>query len=203
MAKRRDNLRRRAPTREPKKRFLIVCEGGITEPFYFKELRHLLRSPLELVVLPGGTPKTLVERAVQEKNSAEQDARRRKDENLKYDETWCVFDIDEHPFLAEAQQQARDNNISTAISNPCFELWVVLHFQEQRAFIDRHAVQHLCRTHMPRYEKRLPCADLLSRYEDALRRATELEQWHRLRGTAGNNPSTGVHKLAEKIRAQT
>jgi hypothetical protein len=182
---------------------LIVCEGEITEPCYFKELRHLFKSPLELVVLPGGTPKTLVERAVQEKNSAEQDARRRKDENLKYDETWCVFDIDEHPFLAEAQQQARDNNISTAISNPCFELWVVLHFQEQRAYIDRQAAQHLCRTHMPRYEKRLPCVELLSRYEDALRRAIELEQWHRSRGTAGTNPSTGVHKLTEKIKAQS
>src|SRR5580700_6252287 len=100
MAKRRDNLRRRAPTRELKRRFLIVCEGQLTEPCYFKELRHLLKSPLELVVLPGGTPKMLVQRAVQEKNSAEQDARRRKDQNLMYDEIWCVFDIDEHPFLA-------------------------------------------------------------------------------------------------------
>jgi RloB-like protein len=203
MAKRRDNLRRRAPTREPKRRFLIVCEGEITEPFYFKELRHLLRSPLELVVLPGDTPKTLVERAAQEKNSAERDARRGKDENLKYDETWCVFDVDEHPFLAEAQQQARDNDINVAISNPCFELWAVLHFQDQRAHIDRRAVQGLCRLHIPRYEKRLPCADLLHRYDDALRRAVDLEQWHQLRGTPGNNPSTGVHRLTEKIKARS
>jgi|SRR5580704_1411691 hypothetical protein len=145
----------------------------------------------------------LVQRAVQEKNSAEQDARRRKDQNLMYDEIWCVFDIDEHPFLAEAKQQALDNNINTAVSNPCFELWVILHFQEQRAFIDRHAARHLCRTYLPRYEKRLPCADLFPRYEDALRRASELEQWHRSRGTTGDNPSTGVHRLTEKIKAQS
>ena len=76
-------------------------------------------------------PKTLVERAVAMKREAALEAKRKKDENLKYDQVWCVFDIDEHPFVPEAKQQARDNGIEVAISNPCFELWALLHFRDQ------------------------------------------------------------------------
>jgi hypothetical protein len=69
--------------------------------------------------------------------------------NCDYDEVWCVFDIDEHPFVPETKRQARDNEISTAISNPCFELWIRLHFQDRRAHIERAQVQHKCRRYLP------------------------------------------------------
>jgi hypothetical protein len=178
---------------------LIVCEGIVTERHYFNDLRIQIKSLVELQIEPGGTPKTLVERAVDLKNSAERDAKRAKDENLKFDAAWCVFDVDEHPFLAEARQQARDNGIRVAVSNPCFELWALLHFQEQHAHIERHEVQRLCRQHMPGYEKRLPSQTLLPVYDDAVRRSEELERWHQARGTDGDNPSTGVHRLTEEI----
>jgi hypothetical protein len=178
---------------------LIVCEGEVTERYYFNDLRHLRRSLVELQIEPGGTPKTLVERAVEFKKAAERAAKTTKDENLKYDATWCVFDVDEHPYLAEAQQQARDNGISVAVSNPCFELWALLHFQDQRAHIDRREVRRLCQQHMPRYDKRLPCEVLLERYPAALRRSTALVEWHHTRDTDGENPSTGVHRLTEEI----
>lgn len=200
MAKRNDSLRRRRPFREVKRRILIVCEGIVTERHYFDDLRIQTRSLVQLKIEPGGTPKTLVERAVEIKTTAEKAARSGKDENLKYDSVWCVFDVDEHPYLAEAQQQARDNGISVAVSNPCFELWALLHFQEQRGHIERHEVQRLCRHHMPRYDKRLPCETLLGAYQEAVHRAIALEQWHHGRGTDGNNPSTGVHKLTEIMR---
>jgi hypothetical protein len=55
------------------------------------------------------------------------------------DEVWCVFDVDEHPKLAEARDQANANGIQLAVSNPCFELWLLLHFQEHRAHAGGHA----------------------------------------------------------------
>jgi hypothetical protein len=85
MAKRNDGLRRRRPFREAKRRILIVCEGEITERCYFNDLRHQTRSLVELSIEPGGTPKTLVERAVDLKRAAARDAKRAKDENLKFD----------------------------------------------------------------------------------------------------------------------
>jgi hypothetical protein len=199
MARRNDGLQRRRHFREVNRRILIVCEGVVTERHYFNDLRIQAKSLVDLKIESGGTPKTLVERAVGFKKTAEKAAKRGKDENLKYDATWCVFDVDEHPFLAEAQQQARDNDIKVAVSNPCFELWALLHFQDQRRHIERHEVQRLCRHYIPRYDKRLPCETLMAEYHEAVRRSVELEQWHHTRNTAGENPSTGVHRLTEEI----
>jgi len=199
MAKRSDRLRRRRPFREVKRRILLVCEGIVTERHYFDDLRIQTKSLVDLQIEPGGTPKTLVHRAVELKKAAEKAAKRGKDQNLRYDAVWSVFDVDVHPFLAEAKQQARDNSIKVAVSNPCFELWAVLHFQDQRRHIERNEVQRLCRQYMPGYEKRLPCETLLRTYHDAVQRCEELEHWHHIRGTGGDNPSTGVHKLTQEI----
>jgi hypothetical protein len=193
-------LRRRRPFRVPRARFLIACEGTVTEPHYFSEMRRLQRSPIELEIIEGGTPKTIVERAVERKKEAEWRAQRQRDDNLLFDEIWCVFDVDTHPFLPEAKQQARDNGISVAISNPCFELWILLHFQEQHAHIERGAVQRLCREHLPDYKKRPPCDRLAPRCAEAMHRAAELDQWHGTRGTTGENPSTGVYRLVDRIQ---
>jgi hypothetical protein len=142
-----------------------------------------------------------VQWAVELKDAAERKAKRSKDDNLRYDEVWCVFDIDEHPGVSEAKQQARDNGIEVAISNPCFELWILLHFRDQRAHIDRAAVQRECANYLPRFEKKVPFAAVHLNYSDALRRASDLDAWQQSRGSEGANPSTGVHRLTEKIKS--
>ena len=152
----RDNLSRRKPTREQFPVYLIVCEGSITEKQYFSDLRHHERIALDLEFMTGGVPKTLVEQAVAAKKS-----------KRGYDQIWVVFDVDEHPKLAEAQQQARSNQLSVAQSNPCFELWALLHFQDQTASLTRHHAQRLCKQYIPGYEKLLPYAQLTGRLEDA------------------------------------
>jgi hypothetical protein len=200
MARNRESLRRRRPLRTPKPRFLLVCEGTVTEPRYFADVQHSERSLINLQVEPGGTPKTLVERAVERKREADRKAT--KDANEKYEEVWCVFDIDEHPLVPAAKDQARANGIELAISNPCFELWALLHFQDQHAHIERGKLHHRCATHMPGYEKRLDYGTLRPKYSDALKRAGDLERWHESRGTTGANPSTTVYKLVERIKSQ-
>jgi len=113
-----------------------------------------------------------------------------------------VFDIDEHPLIPEAKDQAKANGIELAISNPCFELWALLHFRDQRAHIERGKVQHLCRSHMRGYEKELDYETLQPKYSDAVRRAGDLEKWHGSRGTVGANPSSTVYRLVERIKGQ-
>lgn len=158
-----------------------------------------MRIPIELVIEGGGTPKALVEKAARLKREAELEARGRRDSALRFDEVWCVFDIDEHPFVAEAKQQARDNAIRVATSNPCFELWVLLHFQEQTAHIHRHAVQRLCRDYIPGFVKDLPCEHLSALRSSALQRSLALDKWQRDRDNQGGNPSTEVHELVIRL----
>lgn len=199
---RRNSLARKRPTLQPRGRLLIVCEGKITEPRYFEDLRHENRNRLVSVKIEPncGVPKSVVGYARTLKRQAEQQARRMSDSYLKYDQVWCVFDIDTHPNVTEAKQQAHDNGILVAVSNPCFELWILLHFQDQSAPEHHHAIQNALRNYLPDYEKEVPYDRVRELVEDALRRARDLDQWQENRENSGGNPSTGVYHLVERIR---
>ena len=41
----------------------------------------------------------------------------------------------------------------------------------------------------------------MPRQDLAIQRATQLDNWHASRGTTGDNPSTGVHRLIQQINA--
>ena len=58
-----------------------------------------------------------------------------------HDQIWCVFDADQHPNIPEALALAAEHNIHVTLSNPCLEVWFLLHFGDQNGFIDRHAAQ--------------------------------------------------------------
>jgi hypothetical protein len=195
-------LRRRAARLEPRPRILIVCEGTKTEPTYFEGLKNeeVVRLVEIVVEDSGGVPKTLVKRAALLKRDAEKRAKHSQDNTLRFDEVWCVFDIDAHPHLDEAKQQARDNGIRLAISNPCFELWILLHFQEQTGHIERNHAQRACRRHLNQFKKAVAYADLRDTYEEALARAAALDKRQERNGQPGANPSTWVYKLTERLR---
>ncbi len=201
MAKRQGVPFRRRPRLEPRKRLLILCEGKVTEPSYLKSFRQQHRNPLvHIEVVPDcGVPKTLVEIAVSRVKESQRQARRFGDPYLKYDEVWCVFDVDSHPNLPEAKKRAQDHELELAISNPCFELWLLLHFQDQRAEQDRWHIQAACRRHIPAYEKEIPYSTVEAHYTTALTRATALDRWQQGQGRPGGNPSTTVYRLLERI----
>lgn len=208
MSKRRRNrggsLARGRPRREPRRRILVLCEGGETEPGYLRTIRGEFRHPLVEIVIEGfgEDPKTLVERAVAMKREAEREARRQGDELLRYDEIWCVFDVDDHSRLPDARQQAQAHGIRLAISNPCFEIWALLHFQEQTAFLGREKVRSFLKKHLPEYRKVLPFDRLRPHYAEAVRRAEHLDRRCEERGVPGDNPSTGIYQLTELIRQE-
>jgi hypothetical protein len=148
-----------------------------------------------------GVPWSLVKIAKERKLAAEEQARRTGDENLRYDEVWCVFDIDSHPNVADAVQMARDNGIHLAISNPCFELWLLLHLRDSPGARHRHDVQRMLAEFLPGYEKSVDFAQLEAGYDAAVGRATRLDQDAGEMGEAGRTPTTGVYRLTESIRA--
>ncbi|MDX6712368.1 MAG: hypothetical protein QOH96_3384, partial [Blastocatellia bacterium] len=143
---------------------------------------------------------TLVERATKRKKATEEKAQREQDEFLKYDEIWCVFDVDDHPNLPDARQQARDNNIKLAVSNPCIEIWLLLHFREQNAHIDSKRLRRELKKYIPDYDKHVSFDVLRDGYFEAVKRARQLEKQHETAGPRNGNPSTDVHHLTEKIR---
>jgi hypothetical protein len=138
----------------------------------------------------GTAPKGIVEYAKERNKQA-----RRKRE--PFDATWCVFDRDEHLKIHEAMQQAAANRYEVAFSNPSFELWFLLHFQEQSAHIERHTVLKRLVKHLPRYKKGLDVYDELRPQQDvAVDRSLKLRSYHvKACEPENKNPSTTVDKL--------
>jgi hypothetical protein len=65
MARVKSRLARARPTRSPRRRFIIYCEGKKTEPGYFHALEGFLKSAIiDVEVEPTGVPKTIAEAAV-------------------------------------------------------------------------------------------------------------------------------------------
>ena len=203
MKSRSRTLRRRSASIQPRPRILVICEGRVTEPSYLRGLKtqEQVRSIEIEIDDRGRVPKSLVERAAATMRNARKQARAARDQNLIYDEVWCVFDVDEHPNMKEALEQARANRISVALSNPCFELWLLLHFRDHRAFIERHKVQSECRDLIQAFEKAVEFTTIAHLVNEAVERASSLEKWQTERGCMGENPSTTVHNLVMRIKS--
>lgn len=180
----------------------MLCEGKNTEPQYIKGFKRWCRNPLvDVEIAPDhGVPRTLVERARDLAKEAKERARREQDDNLSYDEVWCVFDRDEHPHVDDACQMARDNDIEIALSNPCFELWLLLHFRESPGLQNRWDVVRMLKKFVPGYDKHVDFDVYASGYEAAVVRARRLDEAARTDGEEDRNPTTGVHRMTESIR---
>jgi hypothetical protein len=124
-----------------------------------------------------------------------------RDENLRFDEVWCVCDVDEHPRLTEALQRATENDIKVALSNPCFELWALLHLREQSESLHRHEAQReVARLLSLKNDKHFSFDKLHPKYDTAVRRAIELRRQAAACEQPRRNPTTNVDELTERIR---
>jgi hypothetical protein len=190
--------------KERKKRFLLCCEGSDTEPGYFRDLASFLRHPLvEVVIADHETtdPKQIVQQAKVLRADAEGAAKRGRDDNLRYDEVWCVFDRDEHAHFDEAINQATANELSLAVSNPCFELWILLHFQTHTSRLTRELALEKVRKHLPDYNKKITFTELSAAGHtgQAIKYAKRMEDDARALGKWTDNPTSGVWKLVENL----
>lgn len=192
---------RKPPSREENPLILIVCEGSETEPNYFEEAINgygLHASQVKVFGKEcGSNPRTIVKFAKEKKSKFESDGQ-------EVDTVWCVFDKDQHEWLAEAIDQANANNFKVAFSNPSFELWYLIHYQDQEAHIERDKAKSILKkNHIKNYEK--SSKGLFKLLEDRLpaagKRANKLRKMHkRNTNPPTSNPSTNVDELIEFLK---
>lgn len=205
-SRRRDRERRqprRKPHREPKRRLLVVCEGQRTEPQYVKGYERMVRNATVEVQISSerGEPKKVVEIAKAQKALAVAEARQQGDAWLDFDEVWCVFDRDDHERFHDALQMARDNGVELAVSNPCVELWLLLHFRDSPGARHRDDLQRMLREdHLPGYDKNLDFDALAAGVPAASARARRLAaDAEALGDDPYKNPTTGFYRLTDSI----
>lgn len=116
--------------------YLIVTEGTETEVNYFNNIKRILETNFNNSVMVEkvtmniqGTARSttvLVKEAI-------------KKRSLKsYSDVWVVFDRDENSDFDESISLASREGLHVAWSNECFELWLLLHFQNLESAIGRN-----------------------------------------------------------------
>lgn len=196
----RKPLKRKVATRHPKRTILVFTEGEVTETTYIREIKrldHVRQSTSIRVEIAGAhtVPYPLVEKAMG----------RAVDDEI--DEVWCLFDVESpvpHPRLKEATALAATNDkVHLAVSNPCFEVWLLLHHQD----VTKHlSTDDACREANKLdgvSGKRLDGAVFVPLRQQAARRARKLADQHLRsdRTPPSNNPSTDVHLFVEAVEA--
>jgi len=159
-------LRRKERRRSDYHRILIVTEGTKTEPNYFDEIcrEHRLNTA-NIAIEPstlGTSPKQIVKYA---KELFEKGNSHKKIKKRAFEQVYVVFDRDSHDGFFDALNIVRsldgklknDNGqpiiFVAIVSIPCFELWLLLHFENIFHLIERADVLKKLLNHIPHYEK--------------------------------------------------
>ena len=196
-------------TLEIRQRFLIICEGEKTEPFYFESLEKHLKPGVAIIAKgEGRNTLTLVDQAISEQKRLEK-------RGEAPDVVWVVMDRDSFPAanfdnaIAKCEAQSfridkKSKSFKCAWSNESFELWLLLHFDNQISAIGRHDINSRLTAHFGfRYDKSLKEIYQIVRDSGgdeslALRRAEALYRTAQ-RPYSQANPATHVFKLVEEL----
>jgi|LSQX01.1.fsa_nt_gb hypothetical protein len=160
--------------RKRKRKVWVAFEGVSTEPKYFEELKNLLSNNDEVIC-----ELMTLHRAKNDgkshpyhvKNGLIQFYNEHKESFDDNDSLWIVIDIDKHFGSGEKAKEKYLNFLNTlktngqveikaAISKPCFELWLLLHYEDVEK-LDLVKLKNNKKTGKQTYAKRL-----LNKYED-------------------------------------
>lgn len=186
------------------RRIAVFAEGEKTEPGYLTHWYRAYRHRVQ-VDIKGGLrdPVTTVEEAIAQKHRETSEARRGR--GRASDEYWCVIDDDGRSSVAPAVEKAEANGIRVAVSNPCIEVWFILHFRNQTAELDSKRAQAISK-------ELLKCGkilngkaldELMERFPEAKARVVKLDAMHLGDARpARSNPSSGMWRLIDSITGE-
>lgn len=178
-----------SPSMRMRKIALVICEGE-TEVCYINLLKMWYKSPIRIVSHIEGTKIT---QSIVEKRTRELKISRWDKVNA-----FLMYDMD----VQTINEKLQKCKAEMLLSNPCFEIWLLLHIKERQAAISTDAlIKELkkCAPIWKNYAKSVftdtQKAFLNNHTTDAVARAKKLPEFQ--------NPSTGIYKLIEMLEGDT
>ena len=184
----------------------LICEGSETEIRYFKKFRSR-ECNIDIVPIPSQYKSA--DKLVQKARATIGYSPYYPDEG---DIIWCVFDRDDNTnaMLSKAKQVAIKEGYQIAFSNPSFEVWFLLHFNNQTTPIENcEAVIKLLKKkgRLERYEKTKEVYEQLKPLQEAAidrakKRVAALQAEHTEILSKESNPVTTVAELVEYLNSR-
>jgi len=161
---------------------------------------------VEVEIAGEGAEISRVVHAALRRKEERDDEARNSPRYAPFDEVWCVVDTERRNDNASWERgvnRATSTGLRLASSNPCFEYWILLHFEKVgRSFDGYAAIRPYVRQHIKDYEKKLICFEqLATRIPTAIYHSKQIHrsQWQDTPKFIDRNPGTTVHELVEKL----
>ena len=165
-----------------KPNFFVFCEGE-TEIAYVKFLRSLYRAPIQ-VIPKKGKSNISEDFIVKSKNGYVQ---------TDQDKVFLMYDLDVDGMLEQLQKIP---NAELLVSNPCVELWFLLHYQDQKTEISSDK----CIKKLQKLSKEYKKGTLSEEEKDVLAKNKELAIERAKVLDVLNNPSTTIYRLLDLLK---
>lgn len=193
-------------TRDERKAVILACEDSVSAPLYFNaifddlKINHAIAASSLVIAKHTHTDPLGVLQDLLNHSGYED-----------FDHQWIVIDRDEertngggHTLenFNQAIAKAGGRRINVAYSNPCFEIWYLLHFEYRNTAIDRDELyQKLERNYQYKKNKLLILTQ--EQQNTAIKNAQKLiKSWEDVQGATSpstDNPSTTVHNLVKLL----
>jgi hypothetical protein len=201
LRKEQRKLTRQRANRQGFPAVLIICEGRETEPNYIRGLCEVHRINQAAVTVCDGTHETDAASLVKK-------ARERFQLDPDFDHVYVVCDDDGQSFeraleLTQPPLKNRDGRriaIELVRNKPCFEFWLLLHFEyTARPYQDTAGVLADLRRHLTAYDK--ANAQIFKQVQTGLDRATaHVKRLKReLAASGANAPDSDMDVLVERL----
>lgn len=186
----RRSFQRSLGKRRYRKLFVIAVEGAKTEPQYFNIFNDQ-QSVIHVNCIKGNYKNSPLQVLKRMK------ARLQEKELKSSDEAWLVVDKDQwtDEQLGELRAWARSHdNYGFALSNPKFEYWLLLHFEDGTGITSSRDCSDRLKRHLPGYDKGIDVHKITrDRINEAISRAKQRNS------LSPHSFGTTVYKLVEKI----
>lgn len=191
----RPSLSRPRGMRPYRSTVFVATEGSVTEVEYLDVLRAYAREDLNVRLVAGACGKSSPRRVLARMREYLKRMAMRPD-----DQAWLVVDRDawKPEDLDQLCRWAEDDaRYHVAVSNPCFEFWLLLHFEEGVGVSDAEICTARLRKFCPDYSKHLiPGLFTRERIDSAVARAKRGQSRDNWPHACGR---TTFHRLVEAL----